>query len=96
MDYNQRNNIFDSILTDICCGLSILFLILTILLVLIPINNKKMTLTEKLKDRRNFITFSLCFCLITSNILIIFGMDNLDIKPIVMSIIVIIINHIMY
>ena len=96
MDYNQRNNILDSILTVVCCGLSILFLILTILLVLIPINNKKMTLTEKLKDRRNFITFSLCFCLITSNILIIFGMDNLDIKPIVMSIIVIIINHIMY
>ena len=55
------------ILTKVCCGLSILCLILTI---------GSLTLVRELRNRRNNITSNLCFCLLIVNLLVVFGMDS--------------------
>ena len=55
------------ILTKVCCGLSIICLILTIGL---------LTLVRALRNRRNNITCNLCFCLLIVNLLVVFGMDS--------------------
>jgi hypothetical protein len=81
MDYTERSDILKSNMTIICCGLSVIFLILTIIILLLPNEKNKLTLIEKLKDKRNLITFNLCICLIVANLLVIFGMDNIEVEP---------------
>jgi hypothetical protein len=81
MDYTERNDILKSNMTIICCGLSVIFLILTIIILVLPNGKNKLRLIEKLKDKRNLITFNLCICLIVANFLVIFGMDNIEIEP---------------
>ena len=55
------------ILTKVCCGLSIVCLILTI---------GFLTLVRALRNRRNNITSNLCLCLLIVNLLVVFGMDS--------------------
>ena len=57
------------ILTKVCCGLSIVCLVLTI---------GFLTLVRALRNRRNNITSNLCICLLIVNVLVVFGMDSTD------------------
>jgi Kef-type K+ transport system membrane component KefB len=81
MDYTERNDTLKSLLTHICCGLSVLFLIFTIIVLLLPNERNKLASIEKLKDKSNLIIFNLCICLIVANLLVIFGMDNIEFEP---------------
>jgi hypothetical protein len=78
MDISGRetNDISKSILTYICCGLSIICLTLTVWLLLTSKRTKTNSITDKLVNTRNIITLNLCLCLMIANILIVFGMDR--------------------
>jgi hypoxanthine-guanine phosphoribosyltransferase len=78
MDYTERNDILKLDMTIICCGLSVIFLKLKIIILLLPNGRNKLTLIEKLKDKRNLITFNQCICLIVANFVVIFGMDDIE------------------
>jgi len=82
MSGRQDDSLAKSILTYICCSLSVICLILTILLTL-KRKTKKMALnssTCELIKTRNLITYNLCVCLIISNLLVLFGMDRTEIE----------------
>ncbi|XP_054153265.1 adhesion G protein-coupled receptor E3-like [Oppia nitens] len=68
MDVSGRetNTKVKDILTKVCCGLSIVCLIITIAF---------LTLIRTLRNRRNNITSNLCVCLLIVNLLVVFGMD---------------------
>jgi hypothetical protein len=71
MDVSGRegNSQVKDILTKVCCGLSIVCLLLTI---------GFLTLVRQLRNRRNNITCNLCISLLIVNILVVFGMDNTE------------------
>jgi len=79
-------------LTVICCGVSAIFLVFTVLLLLLAIDKKNPSIFQKLKDKRNLITFNLSLCLIVTNLLIVFGMDEVDIEPKVNTFIIVLKN----
>jgi hypothetical protein len=81
IDYTERNDIFKSNMNIIGCVPSVIFLILTIIILLLPNRKNKLRLIKKLKDKKNLITLNICICLIVANLLIIFGMDNIELEP---------------
>jgi len=68
-------------ITDICCGISAIFLVLTILLLLITRDKKDFTIIERLKKKRNSIPINLCLCILVSDLLIVFGLNEIDTRP---------------
>jgi hypothetical protein len=81
MDYSERNDITKSIITQIFCGLSVISLVVNISLQLYKKSRNKLSFTKELKNHKIVITLNLCFCLIIANLLIIFGMDEIDTNP---------------
>jgi len=77
----ESNNIYKSVLTYCCSGLSIISLIITIVLILRPKKIKKRDLRiESVRKLRNIITCNLCICLLIVNIIVISLMDRIEIK----------------
>jgi hypothetical protein len=74
-EYNEYPK---SLLTDICCGLSILTLVLTILLKIIK--RKKINDTKIMDKTNNMIICNLCICLLITDLLIVFAMDKTENK----------------
>jgi hypothetical protein len=80
MDPKERHDIFKSLLTYVCCGLSAVCLLLTLILLRrmkTEINN---TINDEIINKKNFITSNLCISLLVADLLIIL-MDRIDINP---------------
>jgi hypothetical protein len=80
MDPKQRNDNLKSIFTYIFCGVSVVFLLATFIFLLKQNTGNFSTITEELMRKRNKIMLNLCFCLLIADLLIIFGMDRIDIN----------------
>jgi len=81
MDTSGRedNNIFKSISSYLCSGLSITGLILTIIMHLTPTKYAKRDLkAEKNRELKVIIICNLCICLTINDLLVIFGMDRTE------------------
>ena len=84
MDMSNRedNDPLKSLLTYIFCGISIICLSLTVLLLLKPQRNNSNTITNRLLKTRTLIIMNLSIMLTIANILVIFGMDRTENKVI--------------
>jgi hypothetical protein len=81
IDPKERHDILKSLLTYVCCGLSAICLLLTLILLRgmkTEINN---TINDEIIDKKNFITSNLCISLLAADLLIIFGMERIDMNP---------------
>jgi len=85
LDITEKNDTFKSIMTNICCGVSAIFLVFTILLICLEKERKNLSFNSGLIDRKKVITFNLCICLMFSYLLIVFGMDRIDFPPKVLT-----------
>jgi len=74
-EYNEYPK---SLLTDICCGLSILTLVLTISLKVIE--RKKINDSKIMDKTNNMIICNLCICLLITDLLIVVAMDRTENK----------------
>jgi len=82
MDLSGRetNSFAKSLLTYICCGLSMIGLMLTILLISITNKKNSFSITETLAKTKNMITCNLCICLLVTDFFVIFGLDRTENK----------------
>jgi hypothetical protein len=88
MDTSGRENNIKSksILTQSCCGLSIIGLYLTIVFNLRPKRNSNRNLIAKEREKlRIIVILNLCICLLMSNLLVILAMDKTDDKVLFIS-----------
>ncbi len=77
----EKNDLSKSILSYFCCGLSIIGLVLTILIILKPEGFRNRDLRVENKKRlKVIINCNLCICLLVSNITVILGMDRTNVK----------------
>ncbi len=81
LDPNERNDTLKSKFTYVCCGVSAVCLLLNMILLFKQNRKKLSTITEQLIRKRNKITFNLSVCLLIADLLIIFGMNKIDINP---------------
>ncbi len=81
MNPKERNETLKSIFTYICCSISAFCLLFNLILLFIQNKTKSWTISNNLMRKRDKITFNLSVCLLIADLVIIFGMNKINIEP---------------